>query len=83
MNCPECGNKMEQESCPYVTGGVISDGGILALKTHKVSSTHYYCEECDSEWAKTTGKIRKLDGAEQPLTALVVAIGALQDRVDF
>lgn len=84
MKCPECGNEMEQESCPYVANIQASKEGD-SLIAHKVSATHYYCQECDAEWIKTTGKMRKLDGAEPSLATLLAPSrdDILQDRALF
>ncbi len=67
MRCPECGKKMEGEFCPYVIeikkGATYED----IPKVRKAPSTHYRCDNCDSEWVKVSrGILRMLDGA-QPL----------------
>jgi len=66
MNCPECGNKMEWEYCPFVT---MIEASLPTPIIHKEPSTHYRCNECDTEWTRVSGekKLRMLDGEKQSI----------------
>jgi hypothetical protein len=72
MNCPECGQRMTGGSVPYVTdiGTHKSDAhlptGDRRVVVGKMPSSHYVCENCDTEWVRNgrTPKLRKLDGAD-------------------
>ena len=67
MNCPECGKKMEQENCPFVTS-IENVKDQFSPEVHKMDATHYRCDTCDTEWTRISrGKLRMLDGAETPI----------------
>jgi DNA-directed RNA polymerase subunit RPC12/RpoP len=68
MNCPECGKRMEQENCPFVSSIEFGERIGDLPKIEKTPSVHYNCVDCDTEWTKISrGKLRKLDGAEKPI----------------
>ncbi len=62
MQCPNCGEKMEEERVPTVVGPSNFD---LSVKARYANSTHYRCEGCDSEWTWWQGRkkadLRPLD----------------------
>lgn len=78
MKCPECGEKMEQDTLREV-GSVANPGtvdGKLCGKHHNgslgVGVSIFRCDNCDSEWTRrgATG-LRQLDGGAVPVDSVV------------